>query len=126
MISPLGLLVLLSFPTLICVCITLNLRGGFYLGLLTSLALGIVPLSVVAEPQAVQDQTAGITQNEEQLRAGDDIVVTGRCVAGSVIGDTAWVAVLDADALRSLGATDLQTVLDRLRPLTEAAGGRRR
>ena len=37
-ISPLGLLVLLSFPTLICVCIALILRAGFYAAKVSSSA----------------------------------------------------------------------------------------
>ena len=86
-------------------------------------ALGSGPFAASAEPMAAQDRTDDISEGKEQSGEHDDIVVTGRRVAGSAIGDAAPVAILDAAALRSLGATDLQTVLDRLKPLTESAGG---
>ncbi len=86
-------------------------------------AFGSAPFAASAEPMAVQDRTDGISEGKEQAQAGEDIIVTGRRIAGSAISDAAPVAILDSDALRSLGATDLQTVLDRLKPLTEAAGG---
>ena len=74
-------------------------------------------------------QTPSAAQSDDrreegsQRPAGGDIIVTGRRVAGSAIRDTAPVAVLDAEAIRSLGATDLQTVLNRLKALTDSASG---
>ncbi|MDP1027123.1 TonB-dependent receptor [Sphingomonas sp. KR1UV-12] len=53
----------------------------------------------------------------------DAIVVTGERVQGSAIGDAAPVAVLNGDALRSLGATSMKELLDRLKPLGRSAVG---
>lgn len=80
--------------------------------------------SANATAQPSSQNQSGSGQEEPDTRSrDDDIVVNGRHIAGSIITDTLPVAILGGDALRSLGATDLRTVLDRLKPLTEAAGG---
>ncbi len=53
----------------------------------------------------------------------DDIVVTGKRLPGSVIGDTEPVAVLDAGAMQALGVTNLSDMLRLLKPLTTSANG---
>ena len=53
----------------------------------------------------------------------EDVVVTGRHLAGSVIGDAAPVAVLDAEAMRALGATKVSEMLKLLKPLTTSTSG---
>lgn len=87
------------------------------------IGIGLVHSTAVKAQSGSADQSASV-QGEHDKQSGDtDIVVTGRRVLGSIITDTLPVAILGGDALRSLGATDLRTVLDRLKPLTEAAGG---
>ena len=53
----------------------------------------------------------------------DDIVVTGKRLPGSAIGDTEPVAVLDAAAIGALGITSLADMLRLIRPLTTSASG---
>ncbi|MFS0773083.1 TonB-dependent receptor [Sphingomonas sp. 1P08PE] len=53
----------------------------------------------------------------------DEIVVTGRRPYGSAIGETQPIAVLDADALRALGATTMNDLMTRLGPLARSATG---
>ncbi|MGU3392054.1 TonB-dependent receptor [Sphingomonas sp. M1A8_2b] len=52
-----------------------------------------------------------------------DIVVTGQRIAGTAIGATDPTATLDQAAIQSLGAADLKTLLERLKPLTTSASG---
>lgn len=52
-----------------------------------------------------------------------DIVITGERLRGSVIGDAAPVAVLDAQALKALGATRIDDILKLLKPLTTSNRG---
>lgn len=70
----------------------------------------------VLTPAAVSAQTA------DRPKA-DDIVITGKRLPGSVIGDTQPVAVLDAAAIRALGVTKLSDMLRLLKPLTTSASG---
>jgi hypothetical protein len=53
-----------------------------------------------------------------------DIVVTGR--RGSVVGDVAPIATFDPATLGALGATDIKTLLERLKPLAMSASGANR
>lgn len=54
----------------------------------------------------------------------DEIVVRGHHVLGSAVGDIEPVAILDADALKALGATSTRELLTRLKGLaTSGAGG---
>ncbi|HEX7851487.1 MAG TPA: TonB-dependent receptor [Sphingomonas sp.] len=53
----------------------------------------------------------------------DDILVTGRRVAGSVISSVPPVAVLDSAALRSLGVTSMADVMKRLQGASTSASG---
>ena len=91
-------------------------------GLIVLTMLGADPLRAATTPPVIRQQATD-DEGDRQASVGEDILVTGRRVAGSAIGDAEPVAILDAAALRSLGATDLRMVLDRLKPLTEAAGG---
>jgi len=61
-------------------------------------------------------------QDESEAR-DDDIIVTGKRPPGSAIGDVAPVAVLDAAALRALGATSMAQLAKLLEPLTSSASG---
>ncbi|WP_267396741.1 MULTISPECIES: TonB-dependent receptor [unclassified Sphingomonas] len=70
-----------------------------------------------ADQHTVTD-TAG-----EQLAGDGDIVVVGRRVPGSAIGDVEPIAVLDQDAIRSIGATSLKALIERLKPLTTSTDG---
>ncbi|MGT2513957.1 hypothetical protein ACVOMT_06580 [Sphingomonas panni] len=58
-------------------------------------------------PAAAQDDTTD---------AREDIVVTGKRPRGSAIGDIAPVAVLDAAALRALGATSMEQLAKLIAP----------
>lgn len=60
---------------------------------------------------------------EEDDSPRDEIVVTGKRPPGSAIGDIAPVAVLDAAALRALGATSMEQLAQLLKPLTSSASG---
>ncbi|MEH3040699.1 MAG: TonB-dependent receptor [Sphingomonas paucimobilis] len=60
---------------------------------------------------------------QEETDTRDEIVVTGKRPPGSAIGDIAPVAVLDAAALRALGATSMQQLAELLKPLTSSASG---
>ena len=53
----------------------------------------------------------------------DDILVTGRRVAGSVISSVPPVAVLDSAALRSLGVTSMADVMKRLQGAATSSNG---
>ena len=87
------------------------------------LGLGLACSDNVMAQSGSQDQSGSDQEEPDTRSRDDDIVVNGRRISGSIITDTLPVAVLAGDALRSLGATDLRTILDRLKPLTEAAGG---
>lgn len=60
---------------------------------------------------------------EDAEARGEEIVVTGKRPPGSAIGDIAPVAVLDAAALRALGATSMEQLAKLLKPLTGSASG---
>lgn len=53
----------------------------------------------------------------------DEIVITGKRVAGSAIGNVDPIAVLDQNAIRTLGVTSLTELLNRVKPLTTSAAG---
>ncbi len=63
------------------------------------------------------------TAQEDAEPRDDDIIVTGKRPPGSAIGDVAPVAVLDAAALRALGATSMAQLAKLLEPLTSSASG---
>ena len=68
--------------------------------------------------------TAGSAAAQEARPADpQDILVTGERLRGSVIGDAAPVAVLDAQALKALGATKIDDMLKLLKPLTTSNSG---
>lgn len=52
-----------------------------------------------------------------------DIVVVGEKLRGSAIGDSAPVAVLDAQAIKALGASRIDDLLRLLKPLTTSNSG---
>ncbi len=84
--------------------------------------LGVGFSCAAAAPQTSPDRN-GSEEQIENKSSDNDIVVIGSRVFGTAIQDTSPVAVLDQDALRSLGATGLNAVLDRLKPLTGSANG---
>lgn len=53
----------------------------------------------------------------------DEVTVMGKRIPCSVIGAVAPVAVLDAQALEALGATNLADLLKKVKALTSASGG---
>ncbi len=53
----------------------------------------------------------------------DDIVITAQRIAGSAVGAVDPTATLDQAAIQALGATDLKTLLERLKTLTTSASG---
>jgi hypothetical protein len=77
--------------------------------------------ALLATAPAVQAQEAAApaVQNDTP----QDIVITGERLRGSVIGDAAPVAVLDAQALKALGATRIDDILKLLKPLTTSNSG---
>jgi hypothetical protein len=52
-----------------------------------------------------------------------DILVLGKRIAGSAIGDIQPVATLNEDAIRALGAVSMKELMERLKPLTTSADG---
>ncbi len=66
---------------------------------------------------------AGAFAQQAEAPAKDDIVITGKRLPGSVIGDTEPVAILDAAAMQALGVTNLSDMLRLLKPLTTSASG---
>jgi iron complex outermembrane receptor protein len=52
-----------------------------------------------------------------------EVTVTGKRIPGSVIGAVAPVAVLDAQTLKALGATNLADLLKKVKALTSSSGG---
>ena len=55
--------------------------------------------------------------------ARGDVVVIGKRLRGSAIGEVAPVAALDAQALRALGASNMKELADRLKPLAQSVTG---
>jgi hypothetical protein len=66
---------------------------------------------------------AAVSAQQTEAPGKDDIVITGKRLPGSVIGDTEPVAVLDAAAMQALGVTSLSDMLRLLKPLTTSASG---
>ncbi len=67
--------------------------------------------------------TAQEISPEAQSSGKDDIVITGQRTAGSAVGAVDPTATLDQSAIQALGATDLKTLLERLKTLTTSASG---
>jgi iron complex outermembrane receptor protein len=63
------------------------------------------------------------TAQEIPSSGKDDIVITGQRTAGSAVGAVDPTATLDQAAIQALGATDLKTLLERLKTLTTSASG---
>lgn len=76
--------------------------------------------SSVAFPGAV---TAQEIPSEAPSSGKDEIVITGQRTGGSAVGVIDPTATLDQAAIQSLGATDLKTLLERLKTLTTSASG---
>jgi len=58
-----------------------------------------------------------------QAQDQQEVLVTGKRIAGSAIGDTQPIAVLDQDAIHSLGASTFKELLDRLKSVTTSGSG---
>ena len=78
----------------------------------------LVPLALGATTAAA---AAAQAERDENPRA--DVIVTGKRLRGSAIGEVAPVAALDAQALRALGATNMKELADRLKPLAQSVTG---
>jgi iron complex outermembrane receptor protein len=76
--------------------------------------------SSVAFPGAV---TAQEIPSEAPSSGKDEIIITGQRTGGSAVGVIDPTATLDQAAIQSLGATDLKTLLERLKTLTTSASG---
>ncbi len=84
----------------------------------TAIVLGL------AMPMGAQAQEAPQTRpSEPPAPLTDEVTVMGKRIPGSVIGAVAPVAVLDAQALESLGATNLADLLKKVKALTSSSGG---
>ncbi|RZM15085.1 MAG: hypothetical protein EOP67_64160, partial [Sphingomonas sp.] len=85
----------------------------------------LYPSMLVCLGGGVVCPTAGSTQAIPMpaSASGDDIVITGQRSAGSAVGAIDPTATLDQAGIQSLGATDLKTLLERLKPLTTSASG---
>ena len=83
---------------------------------------GAMVLACVAAPAGAQTGggTSGAAPAAEEQ---DDVIVAAPRPPGSAIGTAEPIAVLDQQALRSLGATSLTELLRRLKPLTTGSGG---
>jgi hypothetical protein len=84
--------------------------------------------AVAALPASAQNapaQPASPSSDADQpgQKDGDDILVTGKRIAGSAIGSVEPVLVMDSDALKSLGATSLLDLMKRLKGATTSASG---
>jgi hypothetical protein len=88
------------------------------------MVIGIIACLSMAAVQAAPVGTGATRPQEPSPPAGDaDILVMGKRVAGSAIGDIQPVATLDQDALRALGAVSMKELVERLKPLTTSASG---
>lgn len=65
-------------------------------------------------------------QDAPGARTDGDVVVMGERRRGSVLGEVPPLAVLDADAIRALGAATIQEVLARLKGVTTSRAATRR
>ena len=86
----------------------------------------MIPAAVSAEQSSVSPPAIGdaVSRSDHDEPGTDkDIVITGRRVPGSVISDVDPIAVLDQDAIRSIGATSIKALLERLKPLSTSASG---
>lgn len=86
----------------------------------------MIPAAVSAEQSSVSPPAIGdaVSRSDHDEPGTDkDIVITGRRVPGSVISDVDPIAVLDQDAIRSIGATSIKARLERLKPLSTSASG---
>lgn len=77
----------------------------------TAIVIAPAPLRAQTDPEPSRDKKE------------DEVVVTGKRPPGSAIGDAQPVAVLDAEALRALGATSIEQLLKLIKPLTTSASG---
>ncbi len=83
-------------------------------------------LANVADAQEVEigpSATPADASAEQGTEPDRDVVILGRRVAGTAIADDAPIAVLDQDAIRSIGATSLKELIERLKPLTSSVDG---
>lgn len=88
--------------------------------------LGGTALLLAPLPALAQDAPAPAERPDDETAgeaAKDEIVVTGKRPPGSALGDAAPVAVLDADTIRAMGATSINDLLKRLKPLTTSNSG---
>lgn len=91
-----------------------------------ALASAAVALGLPAAATAQQDPPAAAPASpapDAAVGGKEEIVVTARRLRGSVIGDVQPIAVLNQEAIRSLGATSLTELVKRLGPLTSSASG---
>lgn len=77
--------------------------------------------TLVAAPAPVLAQDDPKPTGEETPK--EEIVVIGKRPPGSALGDAAPVAVLDAEAIRAMGVTSIDELLNLLKPLTTSNSG---
>jgi hypothetical protein len=82
-------------------------------------------VEAVSLAPTVQTYDVDLSATREGAAPGrdDEIVVTARRIDGSVIGDIPPAAAIDADTIRSLGATSLAQLIERLRPQARSFTG---
>lgn len=104
-----------------------GLQYSFHARALIPIVGGLmIPAAVSAEQSLIGPPPSGgavSRADREEPGADDDIVITGRRIPGSVIVGVDPIAVLDQDAIRSMGATSLKALLERLKPLSTSASG---
>jgi iron complex outermembrane recepter protein len=80
-----------------------------------------------AEPAAAPDQAAATAAHEAEDAsldaAGEDIVVTGQKLPGSVVGDVPAEVTLTPADVRSYGVNNVSDLLDQLSPQTTSGRG---
>jgi len=76
---------------------------------------GVLPTAVAAQ--------AGSAPERAMPGTPPEVVVTAERLRGSAVGEGAPLAVLNPDAIRSLGATSITELIQRLRGLTTSSSG---
>ena len=97
------------------------------------LASGTALTFLVAAPGHAQEQPLNLPEEAEfagqavavsEIYYGDDIIILGERLQGSVIGDIPPEDQLDARDIRATGATDITELLEALEPQLGSARGR--
>lgn len=106
---------LLEQPSISIDKVKRGLRYPFHPRALIAIVGGLmVPAALSAEQASVSPPSPiddAVSRDDQEEPATDkDIVITGRRVPSSAVGDVYPIAVLDQDAIRSIGATSIKAL----------------